>query len=106
MLVPLRLLGHRQADRRTSCQSTRIPLKHVQVWVCKAIDDSIWRFQDAFRTVYARKTDHFQRILSHLGSTLCSFEGYERTPGPRPSKYFVVPGYTGVNEVTVPKRAS
>ncbi|MCU0721132.1 MAG: M56 family metallopeptidase [Pirellula sp.] len=80
-----------------------IPLKHVQVWVCKAIDDSIWRFQDAVSHSICKEDGSFSTDLVSPGKYFVFVEGYERTPGPRPSKYFVVPGYTGVNEVTVPE---
>lgn|GEM_PF-2112378 len=80
-----------------------IHLKHVQVWVCKAIDDSIWRFRDATSHNLCGEDGSFTTDLVSPGKYFVLVEGFERASAPAPSKYFVVPGYIGVTEVTVPE---
>jgi beta-lactamase regulating signal transducer with metallopeptidase domain len=79
-----------------------IHLRHVQVWVCPAIDDSIWRFHEATAHNICDEDGSFKTDLVSPGKYFVFVEGYERASLPATTKNFIVPGYTGVAEVTVP----
>jgi beta-lactamase regulating signal transducer with metallopeptidase domain len=77
-------------------------LRHVQVWVCPALDDSIWRFRDATSHNICEEDGSFTTDLVSPGKYFVFVEGFERASEPVTKKNFVIPGFTGFAEITVP----